>query len=71
MHVYCARAQSSKRTCIRPSQSGGGGVHEIKTLCSNLAPEEGGGRLFKGAYNRASTVLVYTVCLIRKAVYKI
>ena len=36
---------------IRPSQSGGGGgggVYEIKTLRSNLAPEEGGGRLFEG-----------------------
>ena len=39
---------------IRPSQSGGGGgggggrVDEIKTLRSNLAPEEGGGRLFEG-----------------------
>ena len=35
---------------------GGGGVYEIKTLRSNLAPEEGGGRFSRGAYNRASTV---------------
>ena len=34
---------------IRPIQSWGGGrVYEIKTLRSNLAPEEGGGRLFEG-----------------------
>ena len=51
MHVYrVLRARSSKRT---PCQSGGGGggggrVYEIKTLLSNLAPEEGRGRLFEG-----------------------
>ena len=27
---------------------GGGRAYEIKTLRSNLAPEEGGGRLFEG-----------------------
>ena len=51
--VYRARALVSARVYIRPaSQSGGGGgggrVYEIKTLRSNLAPEEGGGRLFEG-----------------------
>ena len=45
-------------TYIQPSQSGGR-VYEIKTLRSNLAPEEGGGRLFEGAYNRVSTVLMH------------
>ena len=54
MHAYrVLRARSSKRT---PCQSGGGGgggggggrVYEIKTLRSNLAPEEGRGRLFEG-----------------------
>ena len=46
-HMHVSRARSSKRT--RPSQSGGGGhVYEIKTLRSNLAPEEGVGRLFEG-----------------------
>ena len=58
MHVYrVSRARSSKRT--RPSQSGGGRVYEIKTLHSNVAPEEGGGAYSRGEYNRASTV--YTV----------
>ena len=37
MHVYrVSRARSSKRT------------HEIKTLRSNLAPEEGGGAFIRG-----------------------
>ena len=46
MHVYrVLRARSSKRT---PCQSEGGRVYEIKTLRSNLAPEEGRGRLFEG-----------------------
>ena len=49
MHVYRARARSSISAYIRPSQSERGGrVYEIKTLRSNLAPEEGGGRLFEG-----------------------
>ena len=48
--LYIARARSSKRTrtgyiYIRAG-GGGGRVYEIKTLRSNLAPEEGGGRLF-------------------------
>ena len=47
-----ARDLVSARVYIRPSQSGGGEggghVYEIKTLRSNLAPEEGGGRLFEG-----------------------
>ena len=48
MHVY--RARDLVSTYIRPSQSerGGGGIYEIKTLRSNLAPEEGGGCLFEG-----------------------
>ena len=32
-------------------------MYEIKTLRSNLAPEEGGGVYSRGAYNRASTVI--------------
>ena len=51
--------QSSKRTCIYGLVRAGGGVYEIKTLRSNLAPEEGGGGIYlRGAYNRASTVAV-------------
>ena len=52
--MYIACAQSSKRThiygLVRAGGGGGGGgrVYEIKTLHSNLAPEEGGGRLFDG-----------------------
>ena len=50
MHVYRAHARSSIKAhayrSIWPSQSGGGGgggrVYEIRTLRSNLAPEEGG-----------------------------
>ena len=45
------RARSSKRTCICGlvrAGHGGGRVYEIKTLRSNLAPEEGEGRLFEG-----------------------
>ena len=45
MHACISRARSSKRT--RHSQRGGH-VYEIKNLRSNLAPEEGGGRLFEG-----------------------
>ena len=50
MHVYgVSRARSSKRTRIYgPVRAGGGRVYEIKTLRSNLAPEEGEGRLFEG-----------------------
>ena len=44
-----------KRTRIRAG-GGGGCAYEIKTLRSNLAPEEGGGVYSRGAYNRASTV---------------
>ena len=44
MHVYRV-----SRTCIYGLvRAGGGRVYEIKTLRSNLAPEEGGGRLFEG-----------------------
>ena len=44
-----ARARSSKRTRIYGLvRAGGVCVYEIKTLRSNLAPEEGGGRLFEG-----------------------
>ena len=50
MHVYISRTRDSKRTriCGLVRVGGGGRVYEIKTLRSNLAPEEGGGRLFKG-----------------------
>ena len=55
MHVYRVsrtRDLVSARVYTYTDQSGGGGgrVYEIKTLRSNLAPEEGGGggRLFEG-----------------------
>ena len=52
MHVYrVSRARSSKRTRIYGlvrAGAGGGRVYEIKTLRSNLGPEEGEGRLFEG-----------------------
>ena len=55
MHVYHARARSSKRTRIYGLVRTGGRVYEIKTLRSNLAAE--GGRAFiRGRYNQASTV---------------
>ena len=59
-NVYrVSRARSSKRTriyglgLVRAGGGGGGGrggwrVYEIKTLRSNLASEEGEGRLFEG-----------------------
>ena len=43
--MYIASARSSKRTHIYGLV---GRVYEIKTLRSNLAPEEEGGRLFDG-----------------------
>ena len=47
--AYCARDLVSARL-VRAGGGGGGGgrVYEIKTLRSNLAPEEGRGRLFEG-----------------------
>ena len=48
MHVSRTRELVSARTRIYGSKQGGGRVYEIKTLCSNLASEEGGGRLFEG-----------------------
>ena len=46
----------------------GGRVYEIKTLCSNLVPEEGGGCLFEGGriikqvrYKHVHTVAVNTI----------
>ena len=57
MHVYRVsrtRDLVSARVYTYTDQSGGGGggggvcIYEIKTLRSNLAPEEGGGRLFEG-----------------------
>ena len=45
--ILCAR--SSKRKRIYGLVRAGGGVYDIKTLRSNLSPEEGGGRLFKGS----------------------
>ena len=70
MHACISRiahARSSKRTRIYiygSEQGGGGRVYEIKTLRSNLAPEEGGGGVYsRGAYNRASTVITsQTLC---------
>ena len=44
-------SRSSNRTRIYGlvrAGGGGGRVYEIKTLRSNLAPEEGGGHLFEG-----------------------
>ena len=73
--MYIAREGDllSARVYIRPSQSEGGRVYEIKILCSNLALEEGGGRLLRGVYNRASTVLelaaysaTYVQCVYRR-----
>ena len=46
-----SRARSSKRTRIYGLVrvgGGGGRIYEIKILRSNLAPEEGEGRLFEG-----------------------
>ena len=49
MHACVSHARSSKRTRIYGLvRAGGGCVYEIKTLHSNLASEEGGGRLFEG-----------------------
>ena len=65
MHVYRVRDLVSARVYIYThtcSQNRGGGrVYEIKTLRSNLAPEEGRGHLFEGAYNQANTVLAFTM----------
>ena len=47
MHVYRACVIYVVR-CGLVRAGGGGRVYEIKTLCSNLAPEEGGGHLFEG-----------------------
>ena len=54
MHVYRARTRDLVSARIYDlSQSGGRGhVYEIKTLRSNLAPNEGGGGVYsRGAYN--------------------
>ena len=52
MHVYRVsrtRDLVSARVYTYTDQSGGGGrVYEIKTLCSNLAHEEGGGAFIRG-----------------------
>ena len=62
--MYITRARSSNRTCTYGLfRAGGGHVYEIKTLCSNLVPEEGEGVHSRGAYNRASTVYVYSECM--------
>ena len=61
MHVYHARARSSKRTRIYGLVRTGGRVYEIKTLRSNLAAEGGRG-LFEGGiikqvrYNNTSDI---------------
>ena len=46
--AYCARDLVSARIVRAGGGGGGGRVYEIKTLLSNLAPEEGRGRLFEG-----------------------
>ena len=48
--ILCIRNLVSARIYTAFCQSVGGGrrVYEIKTLRSNLAPQEGGGRLFEG-----------------------
>ena len=48
--MYIARARDLviRNGLVRAGGGGGERVYEIKTLCSNLAPEEGGGRLFEG-----------------------
>ena len=50
MHVYrVSRTRDLVSARVYTDQSRGGGrVYEIKTLRSNLAPEEGEGRLFEG-----------------------
>ena len=56
MYIACARSSKRTRTrihCLVRAGAGGGGggggrVYEIKTQRSNLAPDEGGGRLFEG-----------------------
>ena len=46
---YRALGLVGARAYTASSELGGGGgrVYEIKNLCSNLAPEEGEGRLFE------------------------
>ena len=68
MHVdlYRTRTLVSARVYTvwpSPSGAGGGRVYEIKTLHSNLAPEEGRGCLFEGVYNRASTEITIILCV--------
>ena len=58
-HATCDLVSAHVYTATHLVRVGGGRVYEIKTLHINLAPEEGEGRLFKGAYNRASTVHVH------------
>ena len=61
MHVYrVSRTRDLVSARVYTDQSRGGRVYEIKTLRSNLAPEEGGSVYSRGAYNRASTVHVPT-----------
>ena len=57
MHVY--RVSRTRIYGLVRAGGGGGRVYERKTLRSNLAPGEGG-VYSRGAYNRASTVLVPT-----------
>ena len=47
MHVYRVCARSSKCKCIY-ERGGWGAYLQDKTLHSNLAPKDGGGRLFEG-----------------------
>ena len=60
-------ARSSKRTRIYRSEQGGGGGgrdYEIKTLRSNLVPEEGGG----GAFIRGGRIIeqVWYMIILQK-----
>ena len=53
MHACISRARDpvSAHACtlyIRPESERGGGCLRDKTLCSNLAPEEGGGFILGG-----------------------
>ena len=40
---------------------GGGRIYETKTLHSNLAPEEGGGRFFEGGHIIEQVRYMFTV----------
>ena len=48
VHMHACMLRVRDLVSARGLVSGGGRVYEIKILRSNLAPEEGGGRLFEG-----------------------